>query len=97
MTALSGLDIRVPVGALFALLGALLVAYGMITRGDAAQYEQSLGVNINLWWGLVMTLFGFVFLVLARRGSRAAGARLARESPEGEAIEEREHRTGLER
>jgi hypothetical protein len=59
------IDIRIPVGLMFAIVGLLLVALGIF--GDAALVQKSLGVNINLWWGLVMTAFGGLMLWLARR------------------------------
>lgn len=59
------IDIRTPVGLMFAFVGLLLVGYGLF--GDAAIYERSLGVNINLWWGLAMSGFGGLMLWLARR------------------------------
>jgi hypothetical protein len=62
------IDIRTPVGLMFAAVGLLLVVAGL--AGDAAMFERSLGVNINLWWGLVMAGFGALMLWLARR-SRA--------------------------
>jgi membrane protein implicated in regulation of membrane protease activity len=96
MTQPSGLDIRIPLGGLFTIVGALLVGFGLATRGDAALYLRSLGVNVNLWWGLVMLAFGVVLLLVARRGSRAAGVHPTAKSPEGRATEERERRTGME-
>jgi hypothetical protein len=57
------LDLRLPIGLLFLLLGALLGLYGLVS--DPAMYEVSLGVNVNLWWGLVMLLFGAVMFVPA--------------------------------
>ena len=62
------LDIRLPIGWLFTLLGLILTGFGLLS--DASMYERSLGHNVNLWWGLVMTAFGLVFLLLARRGAR---------------------------
>jgi hypothetical protein len=60
-----GPDIRLPLGAMFALLGALLTLFGL---GSApADYARSLGININLWWGLVLLAFGTLMLWLARR------------------------------
>ena len=50
------LDLRVPIGLLFAALGALLTVYGALS--DRAIYQASLGINVNLWWGLVLVLFG---------------------------------------
>jgi multisubunit Na+/H+ antiporter MnhG subunit len=62
------LDIRIPIGLLFLVLGALLSAYGLVA--DPAVYERSLGININLAWGLVLALFGAVFLFFGRRARR---------------------------
>ncbi len=67
MTKALALDLRVPLGLLFSLLGLLLSAYGIV--GDHAIYAQSLGVNLNLWCGLAMILFGAVMLVLSRRSN----------------------------
>jgi hypothetical protein len=65
-----GFDIRLPIGTMFSLFGFLLSAYGLATR-DSAIYEQhSLGVNVNLWWGAVMLLFGVVMLLLLRTRMR---------------------------
>jgi hypothetical protein len=54
------LDLRVPIGLLFAALGALLAVYGLMS--DPAIYQASLGINVNLWWGLVLVLFGGAML-----------------------------------
>jgi hypothetical protein len=45
-----GLDIRLPIGLLFSVVGALLVGYGALS--NKAIYQRSLGLNINLAWGL---------------------------------------------
>jgi hypothetical protein len=93
-----GLDIRLPIGGMFATVGAMLTVYGLVTGGDARMYERALGVNVNLWWGLAMLAFGLVMLALGRRGAkRPEGARAAEDSPEGRATEARERREGLER
>ena len=97
MSAAGGLDLRIPIGGLFTALGLLLGAYGLATAGNAAHYARSGGLNINLWWGVVLLVVGLLFLLAARRSTRLAGARPAMESPEGRKIEEYEHRTGLER
>jgi hypothetical protein len=91
-----GLDIRLPIGGMFAVAGLMLTVYGLATGGDARMYERALGFNVNLWWGLAMLAFGLVMLALGRRGARAQGARPAEESPAGRATESREHRAGLE-
>jgi len=63
-----GLDIRLPIGFLFAIFGVLLIAYGVLS--DPAIYQRSLGININLEWGIVMLVFGAIMLLLGRRGMK---------------------------
>lgn len=63
-----GLDIRLPIGGLFTLLGLLLAGYGLTSNPDL--YQHSLGINVNLRWGLVMLAFGIVMILLGRRGTR---------------------------
>jgi hypothetical protein len=87
------LDIRLPIGVMFALLGALLAVYGLVS--DKTIYQRSLGININLWWGLVMLAFGVAMYLLGRRGT--SGIRPSEESVEGRRMEQREHQVGLER
>ena len=87
------LDIRVPIGILFTLLGLMLVGFGLIA--DDAINARSLGHDVNLWWGLVMTIFGVAMLVLARRGRDTLAP--AMQTPEGQRTEAREKREGLER
>jgi hypothetical protein len=72
-----GLDIRVPVGLLFAVLGGLLTAYGL--AGDRAIYRRSLDVNVNLWWGLVMLAFGVLMALAGRRRARQGGRETGRQ------------------
>ena len=97
MSGVIGLDVRLPIGGLFTVLGLLLTGYGLATEGDSALYARSLSVNINLWWGIVMLVFGLLLLWGASRARRVASARPAAESPEGRATEAREHERGLER
>jgi len=56
-------DLRLPIGLMFSFYGALLTIYGLV--GDKAQYAISLGININLIWGIVMLVFGVIMLMLA--------------------------------
>ena len=67
MSVVTGLDIRLPIGGLFTVLGAILVVYGAVTSNATAHYERSLGININVWWGLAILLFGLMMVFLARR------------------------------
>jgi len=63
------LDIRLPIGLLFSICGILLVLFGAL--GNRQLYERSLDININLWWGLAMLVFGIVMLALGWRHKHA--------------------------
>ena len=65
------MDIRTPLGLLFAILGALLAAFGLATASSPIYAQHSLGVNVNLWGGLGMLVFGLFMLWLAKRGAVA--------------------------
>jgi hypothetical protein len=59
-------DIRRLIGALFILYGVILVVLGIV--GSHHIKTKAAGVNINLWTGLGMLVFGglMVFWALAR-------------------------------
>ena len=64
------LDLRLPIGWMFTAFGVLLTGYGL--GSDDAIYARSLGINVNLWWGLVLLGFGLVMLGFALRGRARA-------------------------
>ena len=43
-----GLDIKVPIGLMFTILGLLLTIFGLATASNAEMYQRSLDININL-------------------------------------------------
>jgi hypothetical protein len=83
------LDIRIPIGLLFIVMGGILAIYGPFA-GQKVYDDHSLGINVNLWWGLVMLAFGIFMLVMGRRGTSAV--RSTQDSPEGRRLEETEQR-----
>ena len=92
MSGAARFDIRLPIGALFLLLGAVLTVYGVATRSNTALYVRSENITINLWWGVVMLVFGALMFFYGRRAKERP-----LHSAAGEETEIREHRTGLER
>jgi hypothetical protein len=62
-----GIDIKFPIGLMFSILGVLLTVYGIFTNSDEALYSPSLGININLWSGTGMLIFGLFMLYLVYR------------------------------
>lgn len=57
---------------MFAILGLLLTIYGLATGSDSAMYAKSLQVNINLWIGISMLVFGVVMLLFVKRPKKKA-------------------------
>ena len=57
-------DIRFPIGLLFTVIGVLIAIFGFATNG-AEIYKHSLGININIWSGICLTVFGIIMLVMA--------------------------------
>ena len=65
------LDVRLPIGLMFTCIGLIMAIYGLVS--DPKIYALSLGININLWWGLVLVVFGGLMLALAWRGAGKDG------------------------
>jgi hypothetical protein len=63
------LDVRLPIGLMFSIFGLLLAGFGLTS--DPAIYQQhSLGINVNLGWGIALLVFGATMLVFALRSKR---------------------------
>jgi hypothetical protein len=60
-----GIDIKFPIGLMFSILGLLLTFYGIFTSADTVLYSRSLGINVNLWSGIGMLIFGMIMLLLS--------------------------------
>lgn len=64
------MDIRIPIGLLFVVLGAILTVFGLFTMNDSELYIRSLGRNINLWTGILMLIFGSLMLLIPYLGRK---------------------------
>lgn len=62
------MDLRLPLGGLFTIFGLILTIYGLVA--PRAIYAQSLGINVNLGWGLVMLVFGAILVAFAYRAGK---------------------------
>ena len=65
-----GLDLRLPIGLMFALIGAILVVTGLITGPE----KKALDMNVNLWWGLVLIVFAAFMLITSWHAGKKAAA-----------------------
>jgi hypothetical protein len=61
-------DLRFPIGLMFSVFGLILTGCGLFSKEE--DYRQALGININLWWGLVLLVFGGAMLGMALMGRR---------------------------
>ena len=70
------LDLRIPMGLMFTFTGLILTTFWDLRPTAMLElYAKSLGINANLWWGLVLLVFGLTMFLLGQRGQR----RLAKE------------------
>jgi hypothetical protein len=76
------LDLRIPMGLLFTLVGLILTIFGMATSGSPI-YARSLGINANLDWGIVLLVFGGTMYLLGRRGQKRAERETPKARPSG--------------
>lgn len=79
------LDLRIPMGLMFSMVGVILTAFGAGTNSDTALYAKSLGINANLWWGIVLLIFGQVMFHMGRRGQQ----KLEKQPPPAAKVERR--------
>jgi protein-S-isoprenylcysteine O-methyltransferase Ste14 len=65
-------DIRIPIGLMFSVLGVLITIFGFVTKSDTTMYQRSLGINVNLVMGVVMLVFGLIMLYLSQKKKKKA-------------------------
>ena len=68
------LDLRVPSGWFFTVLGLILLGMGVFAPETRAALSDA---NVNLYSGLAMLVFGLFMLLMAWRASRRASRRAA--------------------
>jgi len=64
-------DIRIPIGLMFTIIGVLISIFGFVTISNTEMYHKSLGINVNIIMGLLMLIFGLIMLYFARRKKKA--------------------------
>jgi sulfite exporter TauE/SafE len=64
-------DIRIPIGLMFSIIGVIISILGIVTMSNSEMYDKSLGVNVNLFMGVLMLIFGLVMLFFAFRKKKA--------------------------
>jgi hypothetical protein len=64
-------DIRIPIGLMFSIIGVIISIMGLVTISDTEMYRKSLGINVNLFMGVLMLVFGIIMLFFAFRKKKA--------------------------
>lgn len=64
----SGPDIRWPIGLLFLGIGVAVAIYGIFVVNRTPLW--GLQINLNLWWGVIMTAFGLAMIWGGARAGR---------------------------
>lgn len=64
-------DIRIPIGLMFSILGILITVFGIFTFSNAEMYQKSLGINVNIIMGILMLAFGLFMLILSGKKKKA--------------------------
>ena len=54
------MSIALTIGATIGAIGLILIRYGLFGSPD---FSRSDGINIDLWWGLVMLVFGLLMSI----------------------------------
>lgn len=66
------LDLRLPIGIFFTVVGAVLAVYG----GVRPSFPQGVAMNVNLYWGICLLVFGILMTVfgwMAQRSGETTG------------------------
>jgi hypothetical protein len=59
------IDIKIPIGLMFSVFGILLTIYGLTTISDPAVYAKAFNINVNLWSGVFMLIFGGIMILIS--------------------------------
>jgi cytochrome c biogenesis protein CcdA len=60
-------DIRIPIGLMFSIMGVLISGFGIFTTSNTEMYQKSLGINVNIIMGIIMLTFGLIMLYFSFR------------------------------
>ena len=58
-------DIRIPIGLMFTIIGTLITIFGFVTISNTEMYHKSLDINVNIIMGILMLIFGLIMLFYA--------------------------------
>jgi hypothetical protein len=67
------IDLRLPIGIFFMIVGAVLAIYGALNPA----YPERVQINVDLYWGICLAIFGILMALFGwmaqRRGETTGG------------------------
>ncbi len=52
-------------------MGFLLIFFGFSTADNSQMYKNCMGINANIWWGIVLIIFGLIMYFFGRRAHKS--------------------------
>ncbi|HMD55122.1 MAG TPA: hypothetical protein VKJ65_11285 [Phycisphaerae bacterium] len=62
------LDLRLPIGIFFLLVGLVMTVYGIVSPQMVPNISQQ--INVNLDWGILLLVFGALMTLFGARAQR---------------------------
>ncbi len=62
------IDLRLPIGIFFILVGVILMIFGLVSPTNIPNIDVH--INIDLYWGIVLLLFGIPMTFFGLRAER---------------------------
>ncbi len=63
------IDLRLPIGLFFLCVGLIMTGFGLFSPHNIPHINQQ--INVDLYWGVVLLLFGGVMTVFGMKGQKA--------------------------
>ena len=64
------IDLRLPIGIFFILVGIIMTVYSIISPAYIPHIKES--INIDLYWGIVLLIFGIPMTLFGWRAEKKA-------------------------
>ncbi len=74
------MDLRLPIGIFFLLVGLIMVGYGVVSPQDIPHITEK--VNIDLYWGIVLLVFGAPMTIFGWKAEAKAKAEMKNKRPQ---------------
>ncbi len=63
------IDLRLPIGLFFLCVGIIMTGFGLFSPHDIPNISQR--INVDLYWGVILLLFGALMTIFGFKGQRS--------------------------